>query len=243
MARFTSGWFKCWREAARGDLLDNVYLFAIWHWLLHAAHYDESKIIWKGEQRVLPAGSVIFGIKELAVKWDCSQTTIRRWINYLESSERISCERCQRGTLVTIRNWDKYQSYDDGTVQLEANKRSTKCQPSVNQVGLIQELRKKKKEEYSPGFLEIYAGYPRKQGKKEGAAAYVDSVKSVDDRERLLLALKHYVAYCRTLENKKYIKMFSTWMNNWEEWTDPETGSIASMKPKLTVLTGETHEA
>jgi len=143
--RFTSGWFKVWREAWDKDLSRNVYLWALWHALLHMAHWKESQIIWNGKQRKLPAGSVVFGIKEIAEKWGCSQRTISKWLHYLHDTQRIVLETCARGTLVTICNWEAYQANEDNACADRAQDVRTECELSRNKVGLREESTKKER--------------------------------------------------------------------------------------------------
>lgn len=149
MARFNGGWIKLWRRAVEGDLADNVFLWGLWNWLLYAAHWKPSSIIWKGERRDIPAGTVVLGMTELAEKWECSRTTVKKWLVYLENSGRISLEVCQRGTLVTILNWDTYQSPFAERCESSDNEVSAECPQGDNEVALIEESKKEeRKKEY-----------------------------------------------------------------------------------------------
>lgn len=113
MARFTSGWIKAWRKAAESDLVDNMVVWGLWHWLLYAATWQPQKKIIDGKQRILPAGTVLFSPKEVSALWGCSESVIRKWLNYLHDTGRVVRESCGRGTLVTICNWDTYQGAQD----------------------------------------------------------------------------------------------------------------------------------
>lgn len=81
--------------------------------MLALACWQPRKILWNGKQRELPAGSIIFGLKEFADKWDCSRATISKWCKYLEETKRISYETSTAGCLAIICNWEVYQSADD----------------------------------------------------------------------------------------------------------------------------------
>jgi DNA-binding transcriptional regulator YhcF (GntR family) len=147
MARFTGGWIKLWRKSVEGDLADNMFLWGLWNWLLFAATWKPSSIIWKGKRRDIPPGTVVMGISELAEKWDCSSNTIRKWLNYLVESQRITLEVCTRGTLVTICNWSVYQATDSESCAPSENQVITDCKPSENQVTLNEEVKKLRREE------------------------------------------------------------------------------------------------
>lgn len=150
MARFTGGWIKLWRKAVEGDLAQNAYLWALWNWLLYAATWKPTSIIWQGKRRDIPPGTVILGIKEIAEKWDCSQSTVKKWLTYLQSSERIALETSSRGTLITVLNWNTYQSSDSERREPSENEVGAECDQSENEVGLNEEVKKeRKKEQYS----------------------------------------------------------------------------------------------
>lgn len=156
MARFTGGWIKLWRKAVEGDLADNVFLWGLWNWLLYAATWKPTSILWQGKRRDIPPGTVVVGMAELAEKWDCSRNTIKKWLKYLEDSDRITLEVCTRGTLVTIRNWSVYQSREADACEPTADEVQTNCTPSANEVALSKEGKKVRREEsktLSPGFI------------------------------------------------------------------------------------------
>lgn len=156
MARFTGGWFKSYREAWEKDLSQNVFLWGIWNALLHMATYKETQIIWGNDQRRLPPGSIVFGIKRLADQWDCSPRTISKWLHYLEKCERIVIESCARGTVVTICNWSSYQITEEQACAIDAHSVRAACAPTARLVALSEEGKKeegkkeRKKREASP---------------------------------------------------------------------------------------------
>lgn len=114
VARFKKGWVKAWRDTLDEDLASNMCLFALWHWLLLTATYKPTKIIWKGQRREIPPGSVVMSPRELAGKWSCAYSLIWKWLRYLEEEcNEISIETCTRGTLVTLRNWNELQNKDE----------------------------------------------------------------------------------------------------------------------------------
>lgn len=152
MARHTEGYVKSYRSIWDSDISDNPICLAIWTTLLHLARWRPGSTNWQGEQRELPPGSVIFGIKELADRWKCSRTTIKHWLNYLVRSDRISIETCTKGTLVTIKNWATYQGDDavdrqQGDIQL-----SSGCHPSDIGLALKEEVQTGKKERREEPF-------------------------------------------------------------------------------------------
>jgi DNA-binding transcriptional regulator YhcF (GntR family) len=110
MARFDGGWVKAWRKVAGSDLVDNIYVWGLWHWLLYSAAYKPSKKLVNGRQFEIKPGMVVFGLKELAEKWGCSRSTLQKWVNYLADTSRIVIESRTGGYIVTICNWELYQA-------------------------------------------------------------------------------------------------------------------------------------
>lgn len=77
-------------------------------------------------------------------------------------------------------------------------------------------------------FEGIYQEYPRKDGKQEGLKICKAKIKTQEDYNKLLSAVRRYRAQCE-LEgiDKQYIKHFSTFMNSnrWKDWLEPDAGS------------------
>ncbi len=71
----------------------------------------------------------------------------------------------------------------------------------------------------------IYGIYPRKAGKKRGVAIIEKTIKTAEQQENLKKAVENYAEYCKTqATEEKFIKHFSTFMGEWEDWiVMPET--------------------
>jgi len=118
MGRFEEGWIKIYRKMLFGDIARNANLLAIWVTLLGWATRFETTLLWKGEQRILPEGSVVLGLAELAAQLSISKKTTLKWIRYLVKSGRISYEVSPLGSVITICKWKEYQNKDDIGVTL-----------------------------------------------------------------------------------------------------------------------------
>lgn len=89
----------------------------------------------------------------------------------------------------------------------------------------------------------IYKSYPLKKGKHKGfekARREITSARELDD---LRFAVNAYKADVERNKTKpEYIKHFSTFMSEWKDWLDPETGSAisaASSRADLSEIFGE----
>lgn len=78
-------------------------------------------------------------------------------------------------------------------------------------------------------FDAVYKSYPRKMGKKKGLAVCRAKIKTPEQYEKLRQAVDRYSAHVKTAGTEpEFIKHFSTFMNSWEDWLDPETGTAVS---------------
>jgi hypothetical protein len=83
------------------------------------------------------------------------------------------------------------------------------------------------------GFAEFWAGYPRKVGKGQAEKAYRKAIKSGADPKDLLAARDKYRGHCESNHTEsKYIKHGSTFMSEWRDWLDPETGQAEDFSQK-----------
>lgn len=74
-------------------------------------------------------------------------------------------------------------------------------------------------------FEALYQKYPRKEGKSAGIKTCKAQVKTEDEYELLSRAISRYAEHCASnVREVRFIKIFSTFMNQWRDWLDPETG-------------------
>lgn len=72
-------------------------------------------------------------------------------------------------------------------------------------------------------FDTLWSRYPRREGRKLALRHFLASVKTEEDRTNIQTALSNYIAkLTREKTAPQYIKMGSTWFNNWKDWiVDP----------------------
>ena len=244
MSRFSGGWFKAYREAWGKDLGDNLILWALWTALLHMATWKESKILWNGAQREIPPGTVVFGISEIADRWRCSRSVIKKWLHHLHKTERIVLETCPRGTLVTIRQWSQYQDTEIDACPLSVYSVTATSPLRVHDEPLNEEGKKERKkkegDEHRPvgfNFEEVYQGYPKRDGsqrKKQGLLSCRRQVNTQEGYSSLCLAVKNYADHChrKNLTQTDKVMQFATFVNGvWEEWVNPSMADVQRLVP------------
>lgn len=81
-------------------------------------------------------------------------------------------------------------------------------------------------------FDAVYKEYPRKEGKKAGYKVF--SKLSESDIGRLKIAISNYKTKLRNDKTEtKYIKQFSTFMNNWEDYLEPIEDEREAFRKRL----------
>lgn len=71
----------------------------------------------------------------------------------------------------------------------------------------------------------LYSLYPRKIGKKKGIEKLKTVIKSQEIYNKVKQAITEYRNYCTNQKiEATFIQHFSTFINNWEDWLDPQTG-------------------
>lgn len=86
-----------------------------------------------------------------------------------------------------------------------------------------------------PSELErIYRDYyPRKEGKSKGLSKLCREIKDIPSLEKFSAAVKAYAEQVRRDKTEpKFIKHFSTFVNEWTDYLDPLTGTHTGVKAK-----------
>ena len=154
--RHTGGWIKLHRKIEHSWVANDVIALALWDTLLRWAHHNDSKIKLAGNITKIKAGQLVTGASELARKFNLDRRTVTRRLNLFEESEMIDQQVTNKGRVITIINWESYQSNSCNSDQLMPN---TMPNTMPNQVPLSGEDKKIRSKEvkniYIPFDLDI----------------------------------------------------------------------------------------
>ncbi len=114
--------FRTWQWYKKSEM---VHLFI--HMLLSANHKEKK---WQGV--TIQRGQLITGRKTLSEETGISQQTIRTCLRRLEESEEINQQSTSKFSLITVCNYDDYQSLIEDD-QPATNQQVTSNQPATNQ--------------------------------------------------------------------------------------------------------------
>ena len=100
---------------------DNAFLNAeerfnrmsAWIWLLTHANYKDGSFMKNGIMIHIKRGQLFASFVRLAAVWGWDRKTVRRFLGTLETEKMITVTGHQKGHLITILNYDKYQAFSD----------------------------------------------------------------------------------------------------------------------------------
>lgn len=120
------GWVKIHRK-----LLDNPVVckdsetFSIWLYLLLSATHQEIPAVFKGEKITLKKGQLITGILSISKKLKINKDKVQRTLKCFETDKQIEQATSNKNRLISILNWEQYQSNDNENDKQMINKCET----------------------------------------------------------------------------------------------------------------------
>lgn len=114
------GFIKLHRKTLDWEWKNKPLTLALFVHLLLNANHKENK--WQGIS--IKAGQLISGRKQLSIDTGLTERQIRTALNHLKSTNEVTIKTTNKYSIITITNWDLYQSND----QQNAIKRPTNDQ-------------------------------------------------------------------------------------------------------------------
>ena len=141
-----NGWVKIHRKMWSNPVVTkDCEHIALWIYLITHATHQDFDTLWKGQRVTLRPGQLITGRKKLSTEIGIDEYKIVRILKHFENAHQIAQQKSNKGSLITIVAWDKYQISEQQTAQqLHIN-----CTSTAHQVHTIQEEKKYKKDKES----------------------------------------------------------------------------------------------
>jgi len=127
-----NGWVKLHRK-----MLDNPIIMkdaehlAVWMYLLLNATHAEYPALFKGKKIMLQPGQLITGRKSIASTLVINESKVTRILDAFESEQQIEQLTSNKNRLISIVNWDVYQSNEQQS-ELQMNNKRTTSEQQVN---------------------------------------------------------------------------------------------------------------
>ncbi len=210
------GWIRLYRKSIDSQVFKNDHLWKLWTWCLMKANHGECWMnvrTGKGETQVhLKPGQFIFGRHSAARELGWPPSTVRNRLTLLENMQNLDTQKGQHYSIVTIRNWDVYQTSEKKDEQA---KRTTKGQPKDTNKN-----DKNKDNMLNQWFEQFWNEYPKKVGKKKTKEKFLRL--SLDEKKfkKIMEALRTQKESPQWKRDKgQYIPHPTTWLHG-ERWED-----------------------
>lgn len=107
-----AGWQKIYRDIQEHWLWEDKPFSRGQAWidLILLVNHEDNKALIDGELIEVKRGSKITSLRKLAEQWGWSTTKVKKFLEQLEKDNMIAFESDNKKTLVTIENYDVYQS-------------------------------------------------------------------------------------------------------------------------------------
>ena len=130
MSRPTGGYVKLYRKILNSWVAEDPIAFTMLCHLVMWANREDGRAALHRQLKPLHRGQVATSDAELAVKLRCDRKTIRRRLEHLQDDGILAIDRDNHGTIITINNYNRYQSSKEsgGTAEgtAEGTHRETK---------------------------------------------------------------------------------------------------------------------
>lgn len=209
-----------------------------WIDLLLIVNHRDSDIIFDASIIRVKRGQIITSVRKLAERWGWSRMKTSRFISVLESDHMVIKKCDTKKTVITICNYDHYQSYQEVDFDIEKpqkghRKATEKPQTNTNNndnnvnninnnISLVQFS-----ETINIPFSDFWNAYDKKAGNKEKLSRRWAKLSDADRQ-----AIMDYIPlYIHAQPDKKFRKNPETFLNN-KSWNDELIFSTHEPKQK-----------
>ena len=207
----SKGYIKLYRDILSHWVYDDEILFRAWVHLLLTANHSDNKVMFDGELITIHTGEMLTSLRKLSESWKCGYKKTRNIIDILEREHMITRKSAkkgtQKGTLLTIVNYEIYQSL--GHTE-ESTEESTEETQTIND----KEFTKNDKE--------------RGKRKKPPTLTDIKEYCSLKNKNMTELAQKKFYTWLLSEKGKYYLPVWEDRLDIWNE----EDEQRESEKPK-----------
>ncbi|MCY6957928.1 DnaD domain protein [Clostridium brassicae] len=129
------GWIKLYRNIQEHWIWQDPQKLKWWLDILLLANHKDNKFLLGNELMQLERGEHHTSELKLAERWGVSKTTVRRFLNLLQSDEMIELKKSKKGTTLKVSNYNAFQDFseDEKTIkEPQKNHKKTIKEPYEN---------------------------------------------------------------------------------------------------------------
>lgn len=117
-----SSWVKVSRKLLTSAIASKPEYLAVWMHLILTASYKPGEVLVGHQVVKLAAGQLVFGRIKFAQQIGVSEHTLRMALKSLETLQQITIKSQTKYSVISITNWDKYQTESPTNNQQATNK-------------------------------------------------------------------------------------------------------------------------
>jgi len=203
------GWIKLHRCLLDKPIFENAKLLKVFLWCLCKATHTEHKQLVGRKMVKLEPGQFITGRNKAGQELNIKPSTAWDYLNLLKDNESINICSNSKYSVITVINWELYQSVNNNSDSKTDNK-STANQQQINTNKNVKNVKNEKKELIEQ-FEELWNKYPNRKGKQKAMEKFMKLIKEYS-LEELTRAVNRYAKEVKG-KDKKYIQHGSTFFN------------------------------
>jgi|GEM_PF-645013 len=185
-AQDNGNWFKLYRGIldntawAQGSNIQRVLMIT----LLAKAWWKPGKYIWAGRVVHMQPGQLITTITELTELCNASIQTVRTALSNLETTGFLTCKSTNKGRLISIVNWAKYQQDNQETNRQDSNSSTGQQQATPKNLTVDQQASNRLTSPYNM-YKNIKEGEEgknirREEGKKGAPSPVLEKIRDFE---------------------------------------------------------------
>lgn len=127
-----TGWFKFHRQIFDNPICTkDAEHFFVWCYLLAEAEFEDGeRVLFQNEEITLKKGQLLRTINQIANDLHIKEMKVYRILKLLENEKQIVKQTSNKNTLITVLNWEKYQSCEKPNEEPMKNE----CKTDVKQM-------------------------------------------------------------------------------------------------------------
>lgn len=148
-----SGYIKLWRCIKDNPIYKEPDFLAVWIHLLLSANYKETNVFVDGKKILIPRGSLLTSRLQIQQGCGVQQSKVERILKVLKSEQQIEQQSLSKCRIISITNWDTYQSNEQQDEQHLNNTRTT-LEQHLNTNNNIKNIKNIKEEKNTTTYVQ-----------------------------------------------------------------------------------------
>ena len=198
-----------------------------WMDLLLMVNHKEKETWINGKPMMVNAGQKVTSILSLSERWKWSRCKTTSFLNSLQMQKMLTYKTTSKYTVITIVNWELYQS-DKALKKQQNDNRTTTERQQKSTNNNVKNVKNDKNNIYVEQVDKIWSAYPNKKGKAIAEKKLPELIEE-HGYENIMRCVQRYSSEVTGVD-KKYMKHGSTFFTTgYEDYLDsnyqgPDTG-------------------